>query len=102
MRFANYRSGQISLRPLFFEVPQQDPDPIFVGRSWLFREMESTLASESPTNRGIVLSGNIGSGKTAAVLQMVDYSCFGRKREEGIYQGEKDMTILFNYVVVFA
>ena len=89
MRFANYRGAQINLRPLFFEVPQQDPDPLFVGRSWLFREMEAVISSESPSsaNRGIVLSGNVGAGKTAAVLQMVDYSCFGRKREEGIYQG---------------
>ena len=24
------------LKPLFFEVPQRDPNPIFVGRQWLY------------------------------------------------------------------
>ncbi|XP_076032588.1 zinc-RING finger and ankyrin repeat domain-containing protein rolling pebbles isoform X3 [Oratosquilla oratoria] len=86
VRFANYRGPQLSLRPLFFEVPQQDPDPLFIGRAWLFREIEATLLSEAPTNRGIVITGSVGSGKTAAILQLVEYSCFGRKREESIYQ----------------
>ena len=26
------------LKPLFFEVPQRDPNPIFVGRQWLYGE----------------------------------------------------------------
>ena len=87
MRFANYRGGQLSLRPLFFEVPQQDADPLFIGRSWLFRELEAQLTSENSSSPGVVISGEVGAGKTALVLQMVEYSCFGRKREESIYQG---------------
>ncbi|CAL4113280.1 unnamed protein product [Meganyctiphanes norvegica] len=90
VRFANYRGAQLSLRPLFFEVPQQDPDPLFVGRAWLFREIESQLTSDgqtlSPSNRGVVITGNIGTGKTAAALQLVEYSCFGRKRDDSLYQ----------------
>ncbi|KAK8385503.1 hypothetical protein O3P69_016365 [Scylla paramamosain] len=85
MRFASYRGAQLSLRPLFFEVPQQDPDPLFTGRSWLYHEMKVQLTSDTPTNRGIILTGNVGAGKTAAILQLVEYSCFGRKREESIY-----------------
>ncbi|XP_050719827.1 protein TANC2-like isoform X3 [Eriocheir sinensis] len=86
VRFASYRGAQLSLRPLFFEVPQQDPDPLFTGRAWLFHEMKVQLTSDTPTNRGIILSGNVGAGKTAAILQLVEYSCFGRKRDESIYQ----------------
>ncbi|KAK7071448.1 Protein tanc2, partial [Halocaridina rubra] len=86
MRFANYRGAQLSLRPLFFEVPQQDPDPLFVGRAWLFREIEAHITSEAPTNRGVIITGNVGAGKTAAILQMVEFSCFGRKRDDSIYQ----------------
>ncbi|XP_068247266.1 protein TANC2 isoform X2 [Palaemon carinicauda] len=86
VRFASYRGAQLSLRPLFFEVPQQDPDPLFVGRAWLYREIEAHITSEAPTNRGIIITGNVGAGKTAAILQMVEYSCFGRKRDESIYQ----------------
>nr|XP_045610158.1 protein TANC2-like isoform X4 [Procambarus clarkii] len=86
MRFASYRGAQLSLRPLFFEVPQQDPDPIFVGRAWLYREIEAHLTAEAPTNRGVIVTGSVGAGKTAAILQLVEYSCFGRKRDESIYQ----------------
>lgn len=87
VRFASYRGAQLSLRPLFFEVPQQDPDPLFTGRAWLFHEMKVQLTNDTPTNRGIILTGNVGAGKTAAILQLVEYSCFGRKRDESIYQG---------------
>ncbi|XP_069974687.1 protein TANC2 isoform X9 [Penaeus vannamei] len=86
MRFASYRGAQLSLRPLFFEVPQQDPDPLFVGRAWLYREIEAHITADAPTNRGVVITGIVGAGKTAAILQLVEYSCFGRKRDESIYQ----------------
>ncbi|XP_042230874.1 protein TANC2-like isoform X3 [Homarus americanus] len=86
VRFASYRGAQLSLRPLFFEVPQQDPDPLFVGRAWLYREIEAHLTAEAPTNRGVIITGSVGAGKTAAILQMVEYSCFGRKRDDSIYQ----------------
>lgn len=29
---------------------------------------------------GIIISGSPGTGKTALILQLVEYSCFGRKR----------------------
>lgn len=29
---------------------------------------------------GIIVSGSPGTGKTALILQLVEYSCFGRKR----------------------
>ncbi|XP_060525151.1 protein TANC2 isoform X2 [Cylas formicarius] len=82
IRFAQYRSPQLTLKPLFFEVPLQEPDPLFLGRHWLFKEMEDIIASSST---GILITGNPGTGKTALVLQIVEYSCFGR-RKEPVYQ----------------
>ncbi|VVD04722.1 unnamed protein product [Leptidea sinapis] len=68
---------QLTLRPLFFEVPSTDNQTIFSGRLWLMRDMEKALES---TASGILISGSPGTGKTALILQLVEYSCFGRKR----------------------
>lgn len=76
-------SPQPALKPLFFEVPQPENDPSFVGRQWLFEEIDQELKKD--TNHGVVIVGCPGSGKTAAILQLVDYSTFGRKREEVTY-----------------
>ena len=75
------------LKPLFFEVPQRDPNPIFVGRQWLYGEAVEHLASNLPTNKGVVIVGGPGTGKTALLLKLVEMSCFGRG--EPIYQGIK-------------
>lgn len=105
IRFAQYRSPQLTLKPLFFEVPLQEPDPLFVGRQWLVREIEDILGIYSnqsshflsfnffylkyyffteTTSPGVLLSGNPGTGKTALVLQLVEYSCFGRRKESSV------------------
>ncbi|XP_059217034.1 protein TANC2 isoform X6 [Stomoxys calcitrans] len=81
---------QLPLKPLFFEVPLQEPDPPFIGRQWLIRELANTLtATETP---GVLINGNPGTGKTAFILQLVEYSCFGRRKNandssepDGIY-----------------
>ena len=83
------------LKPLFFEVPQRDPNPIFVGRQWLYGEAAEHLASNLPTNKGVVIVGGPGTGKTALLLKLVEMSCFGRG--EPIYQGIK--TLLLEVVV---
>ncbi|XP_022248629.1 protein TANC2-like [Limulus polyphemus] len=57
---------QVTLQPLFFDVSQSEPDPIFVGRNWLLKEIEQF-------------------GKTAIALQIVDHSAFGSKKDEHIY-----------------
>lgn len=88
VRFAQYRQiAQLPLKPLFFEVPHQEPDPIFVGRHWLVREISNaTTLNEC---RGVLINGGLGTGKTMFMLQMVEYSCFGRKKDslehDGIY-----------------
>ncbi|XP_021206645.2 protein TANC2 isoform X3 [Bombyx mori] len=68
---------QLTLRPLFFEVPSSDSHAYYAGRQWLIRDMEKALESSSS---GILVSGCPGTGKTALILQLVEYSCFGRKR----------------------
>lgn len=78
VRFAQYRTQQLTLKPLFFEVPLQEPDPLFVGRHWIIRQLEECLASQGP---GALITGLPGTGKTALLLQLVEYSCFGRRRE---------------------
>ncbi|XP_052869330.1 protein TANC2 [Anopheles cruzii] len=84
VRFAQYRQQQLTLKPLFFEVPTQEPDPPFVGRHWLVRELATAVQSaDSP---GVLLSGNLGTGKTALLLQLVEYSCFGRRKEMAIQE----------------
>ncbi|XP_063381580.1 protein TANC2 isoform X1 [Cydia fagiglandana] len=70
-------SPQLTLRPLFFEVPSTDNQGCFSGRQWLMKDMEKALESSSS---GILIAGGPGTGKTALILQLVQYSCFGRKR----------------------
>jgi len=90
VRFAQYRTSpqqqqqlqqqqllqQLVLKPLFFEVPQQESDPLFVGREWLVQDINNALLHSQSS--GVVVTGLPGTGKTAFVLQLVDYSCFGR------------------------
>ena len=77
-----------ALKPLFFEVPNACNESIFVGRQWLFREICEHLSSDLPTNRGVVIVGYPGTGKTTAVLQLVEHSCFGRASDSA-YQGKE-------------
>ena len=43
--------------------------------------------SELPTNRGVIIMGSPGTGKTALLLRLVETSCFGSGKSEPIYQG---------------
>lgn len=79
VRFIQRHTTQLNLKPLFFEVPLLEEDPFFAGRQWLLHELESVINGSSP---GILISGSPGTGKTALVLQLVEHSCFGRKREQ--------------------
>ena len=87
-----FRQPYWTLKPLFFEVPNADPmigggPENFVGRHWLFREIADHLSSDLPTNRGVIVAGAAGSGKTAVILKLVKHSCFGRG--ESMYQGKR-------------
>ncbi|XP_039314116.1 protein TANC2 isoform X3 [Solenopsis invicta] len=78
VRFIQRHMTQLNLKPLFFEVPLLEEDPLFAGRQWLLHELECVINSSSP---GILISGSPGTGKTALVLQLVEHSCFGRRRK---------------------
>ncbi|XP_066554598.1 protein TANC2 isoform X2 [Amia ocellicauda] len=83
VRFAPYRPPDISLKPLLFEVPSITMDSVFIGRDWLFQEVEGQLRSaNSSTNRGVVIVGNIGYGKTAIVSRLVAMSCHGTRMRQ--------------------
>ncbi|XP_041372290.1 protein TANC1-like isoform X2 [Gigantopelta aegis] len=78
VRFTPIRPPQLRMSPITFEIPHQDGKPVFIGREWLYSEIEMVLNGESKSRSpGVVLQGHIGSGKTAIVEQLVDYSCFG-------------------------
>lgn len=98
MRFAQYRTSpqqqqqqqqplppqQLVLKPLFFEVPQQESDPLFLGREWLVQDINDALSRSQSS--GVVVTGLPGTGKTAFVLQLVEYSCFGRLKSNRKYR----------------
>ncbi|XP_076322873.1 protein TANC2-like isoform X3 [Tachypleus tridentatus] len=87
-----YATITLPLRPLFFEVPQTEMELPFIGRQWLFKEIEQELLLSSVSNRGVVITGGPGSGKTALILQLVDYSSFGRRREDSPYHSKDTLS----------
>ncbi|XP_031431125.1 protein TANC2 isoform X3 [Clupea harengus] len=83
LRFAPYRPPDIALKPLLFEVPSLSTDTTFTGRHWLFQEVEAGLRGNDPTaNRGVVIMGNVGFGKTAIISRLVALSCHGNRMRQ--------------------
>ncbi|XP_036838780.1 protein TANC1 isoform X3 [Oncorhynchus mykiss] len=77
-RFAPFKSGDIMLKPLLFEVPAVAMDAPFQGRDWLFHRLEEVLRkSDTCEGRGAVIVGDVGFGKTAVVSRLVALSCHG-------------------------
>ncbi|XP_033612181.1 protein TANC1 isoform X3 [Fukomys damarensis] len=82
-RFAPYKPQDILLKPLLFEVPSITTDSVFVGRDWLFHQIEENLRNtELPENRGAVVVGNVGFGKTAIISKLVALSCHGSRMRQ--------------------
>ena len=67
--------------PLYFEVAQPFPNPLY-GRNWLWLQIREHLSTMLPTNKGVIIAGMPGSGKTAIILTLVDKSCFGSTNTE--------------------
>ncbi|KAH0627014.1 hypothetical protein JD844_002374 [Phrynosoma platyrhinos] len=83
VRFAPYRPPDISLKPLLFEVPSITTESVFVGRDWVFQEIDIQLQSaDASVNRGVVIVGNIGFGKTAIISRLVALSCHGTRMRQ--------------------
>ena len=71
------------LKPLLFEVPSITTDSVFVGRDWLFQQLEDVLkASESTESHGAVVVGSVGYGKTAIISRLVALSCHGGRMRQ--------------------
>lgn len=82
-RFAPYKPVDIMLKPLLFEVPSITTDSVFVGRDWLFQQLEDVLkASESAESQGAVVVGSVGYGKTAIISRLVALSCHGGRMRQ--------------------
>ncbi|XP_053452881.1 protein TANC1 isoform X3 [Nycticebus coucang] len=82
-RFAPYKPQDILLKPLLFEVPSITTDSVFVGRDWLFHRIEENLRNtELAENRGAVIVGNVGFGKTAVISKLVALSCHGSRMRQ--------------------
>uniref|UniRef100_A0A6Q2Z4D3 Tetratricopeptide repeat, ankyrin repeat and coiled-coil containing 1b n=1 Tax=Esox lucius TaxID=8010 RepID=A0A6Q2Z4D3_ESOLU len=83
-RFAPYKPVDIMLKPLLFEVPSITTDSVFVGRDWLFQQLEDALkgGSENAESRGAVVVGGVGFGKTAAISRLVALSCHGGRMRQ--------------------
>ncbi|XP_051998011.1 protein TANC1 isoform X2 [Xyrauchen texanus] len=82
-RFAPYKPTDIMLKPLLFEVPSITTDSVFVGRDWLFQQLEDDLrSSESDESSGAIIVGNVGFGKTAIISRLVALSCHGGRMRQ--------------------
>ncbi|XP_029583788.1 protein TANC2-like isoform X1 [Salmo trutta] len=83
LRFAPYHPPDIALKPLLFEVPSLTADSLFTGREWLFQEVDARLhGDDSAANRGVVVVGNVGFGKTAIISRLVALSCHGNRMRQ--------------------
>ncbi|XP_052349816.1 protein TANC1-like isoform X5 [Oncorhynchus keta] len=82
-RFAPYKTVDIMLKPLLFEVPSITTDSVFVGRDWLFQQLEDVLKGDGCEEcRGAVVVGNVGFGKTAIISRLVALSCHGGRMRQ--------------------
>ncbi|KAB5577185.1 hypothetical protein PHYPO_G00207040 [Pangasianodon hypophthalmus] len=82
-RFAPYKPADIMLKPLLFEVPSITTDSVFVGRDWLFQQLEDVLiGSQSGESCGATVVGNVGFGKTAIISRLVALSCHGGRMRQ--------------------
>lgn len=71
------------LKPLLFEVPSITTDSVFVGRDWLFQELEGILkATDCTQSQGAVVVGSVGYGKTAIISRLVALSCHGGRMRQ--------------------
>nr|XP_033801341.1 protein TANC1 isoform X2 [Geotrypetes seraphini] len=82
-RFVPYKPQDIMLKPLLFEVPSITTDSIFIGRNWLFHAIDEKLKNvELTEERGAVIIGNVGFGKTAIISKLVALSCHGSRMRQ--------------------
>ncbi|XP_033624485.1 protein TANC1-like isoform X2 [Asterias rubens] len=78
-RLPNYKPTQLLLRPIAFEIPGFHQDIPLIGREWLFIDLDRSLLKD-PTSklRGVVLLGDVGTGKTTIVAKLVSLSALSQ------------------------
>uniref|UniRef100_A0A6A7G314 Protein TANC2-like n=3 Tax=Hirondellea gigas TaxID=1518452 RepID=A0A6A7G314_9CRUS len=53
---------------------QACPDAELIGRWWLYDELNKSIAAaESSKSKGVVISGGVGTGKTATIIKILDH-----------------------------
>ena len=78
-RLPSSQPSLLAIKPLYFEIPRSSHCSAgLVGRHWVTREIQSHLLSHLPTNRGVIIRGGPGSGKTELIFSIVEKSVFGR------------------------
>uniref|UniRef100_A0A8C7CIK7 Tetratricopeptide repeat, ankyrin repeat and coiled-coil containing 1 n=1 Tax=Oncorhynchus kisutch TaxID=8019 RepID=A0A8C7CIK7_ONCKI len=96
-RFAPYKTVDIMLKPLLFEVPSITTDSVFVGRDWLFQQLEDVLKGDGcEESRGAVVVGNVGFGKTAIISRLVALSCHGGRMRQIPLKFLNNCTLFFS------
>jgi len=60
-----------------FEICHQEEGRVFVGRQWLYDQLELELCKPVDATKGVAIIGTTGSGKTAILEQLMEHSCFG-------------------------
>lgn len=79
-RMQALKPTHLLLRPMTFEIPGFSQKSAFVGREWLFPEMERCLGKD-PTLaaklKGLGILGDVGMGKTSIIAKMVSLSTLG-------------------------
>ncbi|PIK39220.1 hypothetical protein BSL78_23939 [Apostichopus japonicus] len=76
-RMASLKSPQLILKPLTYEIPGFRQECPFLGREWLFPELEMCFTKEQSSSemlRGVALLGDIGMGKSFVVGRIVALS----------------------------
>ncbi|XP_071825328.1 uncharacterized protein [Apostichopus japonicus] len=76
-RMASLKSPQLILKPLTYEIPGFRQECPFLGREWLFPELEKCFTKEQSSSemlRGVALLGDIGMGKSFVVGRIVALS----------------------------
>ncbi|XP_064595070.1 protein TANC2-like isoform X3 [Liolophura sinensis] len=93
VKFPVIRPPQLQIQPMTFEVPHTEDRPLFIGREWVFKEIEMGLSSEGGASpRGVVLAGGVGFGKTAIIEQLIQMSCFATGKSGLLQNGDLHLT----------
>ncbi|XP_078492820.1 protein TANC2 [Ciona intestinalis] len=83
VRFAPYRHPEVTLQPLAFDISLAvASETKFVGREWVFSEtLVALTTNDLKTNKGVIITGAAGHGKTALIDHLVSFSYHGSKKQ---------------------